>query len=95
VERLINFAWISGFSIGVMQWIKLIQLNELITALTGVGALILIVLQIIKYINAIKQQNLERQDTKLHIKKEEIDLARLRRENKMNKQKSSDDQTSK
>ena len=88
MEKLINLAWITGGSLNLLQWIQLIHFNEVVTIASGIGAVVLIVMQIIKYAGQIRQQSIQRKDMQLHIKKEEMELRKMREDEKSRKIKS-------
>lgn len=82
VDRVYNFIIGTGFSVNLLSSIKLIQFNQAITVVTGLGAAVLVVVQIINKYEAFKNKKLQNKDMELHLKKEELELSRLRDEKK-------------
>lgn len=80
MDRFFNLAWISGGTINLLQFIKLIHINEVIVVVTGLLGITLLIYQIIN-------KHLQNRDLREHLKKEQLDIESKRLDIKEKKNK--------
>ena len=76
-----NCTIITGSTINMLHWLAKIHFSEIVTVLSGIGALIFLTLSIIDKYLKIKGGRLDIKDKNLHITEDELKIKKFKKDN--------------